>query len=222
MKYIKTLAVLFASAAMFASCSDDEMAPGNPVMDVSGNLGQACFGDSLTFTIKASDPEVPLSTIHAELYFGDEMVSEKVIRTKVSGAEYTGRIYVPYYANIPDGQATLRLTLQNIHFTMTEQTYNVSITHPDYPSLIFRADSGEEYTMQRQEKYVYSMTQRFPAEMRGVIVAPAYGEDGNEIVFGYEGSEIKPYADGSIPFSNSAPAVIRSRSTHSASKARLS
>lgn len=205
MKYIKTFALLFASAAMLASCNDDDWAPGNPVMDVTGNLGEAHFGDSLTFTVKATDPEVPLSTIHAELYFGDEMVSEKVIRTKVSGADYTGRIYVPYYANIPDGKATLRLTLQNIHFTMTEQLYNVSITHPDYASLTFRSETGEEYIMQRKEQYVYSMTQRFPSEMRGYIVAPAIGDDGNEIVFGYEGSEIKPYADGVIPFSNSAP-----------------
>lgn len=205
MKSFRILAMSFACAAMLASCSDDDMGPGNPIMDITGNLGTACFGDSLSFAVKATDAEVPLSTIHAELYFGDEKVSEKVIRTKVSGETYNGRIYVPYYANIPDGQATLRLTLQNINFTTTEQTFNVSVTHPDYQSLVFRAETGEEYTMERQEKYVYSMTQRFPAEMRGVIVAPAYGADGNEIIFGYENSEIKPYADGAIPFSNSAP-----------------
>jgi len=206
MKYTKILAMLFASAALFTACSDDDtMAPGNPVMNVTGNLETACFGDSLTFTVKATDDEVPLSTIHAELYFGDEMVSEEVIRTKVSGADYKAKIYVPYYANIPDGKAKLRLTLQNIHFTITEEIREVSVTHPDYPSLTFRAESGEEYTMQKTDKYVYSMTQRFPAELRGVIVAPAVGENGNEIVFGYEGSEIKPYATGMIPFSNSAP-----------------
>lgn len=197
--------MLLAASSLVTACSEDEMVPGNPVMDVTGNLGEACFGDSLYFAIKATDQEVPLSTIHAELYFGDEMVSEKVIRTKVSGETYEGRIYVPYYANIPDGKATLRLTLQNIHFTTSELTYNVSVTHPDYPSLTFRAETGEEYTMQREAQYVYSMTQRFPAEMRGVIVAPALGDNGNEIVFGYENSEIKPYADGMIPFSNSAP-----------------
>ncbi len=197
--------MLLAGSFLMTACSEDDMVPGNPVMDVTGNLGEACFGDSLRFAIKATDQEVPLSTIHAELYFGDEMVSEKVIRTKVSGETYEGKIYVPYYANIPDGKATLRLTLQNIHFTTSEQTYSVSVTHPDYPSLTFRAETGEEYVMQRESQYIYSMTQRFPAEMRGVIVAPALGDNGNEIVFGYENSEIKPHADGMIPFSNSAP-----------------
>lgn len=206
MKYIKTLALLFASAAMLTACNDEEYAPGNPVMNVTGDLGQACFGDKLTFTVKASDAEVPLSTIHAELYFGDEMVTEQVIRTKDNGADYQAEIEIPYLANIPDGEATLRLTLQNIHFTTTEQFYTVKITHPDYESLIFRAEDGTEYTMNRtDEKYVYSMTDRFPAEMRGVIVAPAYGEHGQEIVFGYENSQIKPGVEGSIPFSNSAP-----------------
>lgn len=206
MKSYKFLALLLASSPiLLPACSDDEMAPGNPTMDVTGSLQNACFGDSLSFSVKAFDAEVPLSTIHAELYFGDEMVSEEVIRTKENGATYEGKIYVPYIANIPDGKALLRLTLQNIHFTTKEELYNVNISHPDYPSLIFRAESGEEYTMQKESQYVYSVTQRFPAEMRGVIVAPKVGADGNEIVFGYENSEIKPYAEGSIPFSNSAP-----------------
>ena len=206
MKPYRLLSLAMASAALVTACSDDDkLVPGNPVMEVSGSLADACFGDSLSFAIKASDAQVPLSTIHAELYFGDEIVSEKVIRTKVSGETYEGKLYVPYYANIPDGKATLRLTLQNINFTVTEKLYDVKITHPDYPSLTFRDQEGNEYTMERQEKYVYSMTQRFPAEMRGQIVAPAFGPNGNEIVFGYENSEIKPYAEGLIPFSNSAP-----------------
>lgn len=205
MKHIKIATLLLACAALTTACNDNDWVPGNPVMDITGNLDNACFGDSLSFTVKATDTDVPLSTIHAELYFGDEMVSEKVIRTKVSGADYEGKIYVPYYANIPDAKATLRLTLQNIHFTTTEQIYQVNITHPAYPSLTLRTDDGQEYKMTRGEDYVYSVTQRFPAEVKGVIVAPAYGENGNEIVFGYEGSEIKPYAEGSIPFSNSAP-----------------
>lgn len=205
MKYTGIFAIMSALVTITTACDDDDEQRGNPVMDVVGNLEQAYFGDSLTFTVKATDNEVPLSTIHAELYFGDEIVSEQVIRTKVSGADYEAKIYVPYYANIPDGRATLRLILQNIHFTTTERTYQVPVSHPDYPSLTFRAETGEEYTMNKTGEHEYSMTDRFPAGMRGVIVAPAYGPNGNEIVFGYENNEIKPYAEGMIPFSNSTP-----------------
>lgn len=205
MKHIGIFALLLAAVSMLTACNDDELGAGNPVMNVTGNLEQAYFGDSLTFTVKATDDEVPLSTIHADLYFGDEVVSQEVIRTKVSGEDYQVKIYIPYYANIPDGQATLKLTLQNINFTTSELVYQVPITHHDYPSLTFRAETGEEYTMEKTAEYVYSITQRFPAKMSGMIVAPAIGDNGNEIVFGYESNEITPYAEGYIPFSNSSP-----------------
>lgn len=203
MKHIKTLIGLLAFGSLMVSCKDDDVKiPGNPVMDVTGNLGTACFGDSLRFEVKASDDQVPLSTIHAELYFDSEMVAQQVIRTKVSGATYPVAIYIPYVANIPDGQATLRLTLQNINFTITEQVYGVNVSHADYPYLTFVADDGGEYTMNRVSMYNYEVTDNFAAKMPGKIVAPAEGGATDEVTFGYEGSEIKVNATKSIPFTN--------------------
>lgn len=201
MKYFKYLALACASMAMLASCSDDDMAPGNPVMNVTGDLGTAFFGDTLRFNIQASDAEVPLSTIHAEIYYGSEKVSEQVVRTKVSGADYPIAVYVPYMANIPDGDATLRLTLQNIHFTITELNYNVAVSHKDYPELTFVTDEGEEYIMTRESNYNYSVTATFPQQVKGKIYTPA-NEYGDRTVFGYEGGMIKVNAENSIPFSN--------------------
>ncbi len=192
---------------VLASCSDDDIkAPGNPIMDVKTTLSSACFGDSLRITINASDAEVPLSTIHADLYFGEEIVSSEVVRTKVSGQDYEFALYVPYYANIPDGRATLRLQLQNINFTITEQEYLVPISHPDYDYLAFvsaDSDNPGEYTMQRKQQYVYEFTDKLPQKMKGYIVAPAYGENGNELTFGYQSNSIIVGAENPIPFSNS-------------------
>ena len=94
------------------SCNDDEFLPGNPSMEIKAENADALFGDSLPFTIKASDVDVPLSTLKAQLFYGEEQVSETVIRTKTSGNDYTGKIFVPYYANIPNGKATF----ENISF----------------------------------------------------------------------------------------------------------
>ena len=204
MKYTKLFYIALAATAGMASCSKDEPAPGNPVMEITGNLKSACFGDSLSFTVKATDTEVPLSTIHAELYFGDEMVAEEVIRTKVSGAEYPCKMYVPYIANIPDGRATLKLMLQNIHFTTTEQTFTVDVTHADYPYLTFKTEDGDEYRMTKgDEPYVYTMTGNYPAKMNGQIIAPATSEESADVVFGYENSQITVGGSDMIPFSNS-------------------
>ncbi len=197
--------LLGAAAMAFTACSDDDdMAPGNPSMDVKTSLGSAYFGDSLRFTINASDSDVPLSTIHADLYFGDECVSSQVVRTKVSGQDYECCLYVPYYANVPDGNATLKLYLQNIHFTKSELEYKVSVTHPDYQYLTFVADEdGAEYKMERQSQYNYAFTQKLPQKMKGFIKAPAMGENGNEITWGYQSGAIAIGAESGIPFSNS-------------------
>lgn len=205
MKNNKYAFFLLAGAAFMTSCSDDDWKVGNPQMDVKTNLGTACFGDSLRFTINASDAEVPLSTLRADLYFGEELVSEKIIRTKKNGNDYEGAVYVPYLANIPDGRATLRLTLQNINFTKNTLEYEVKITHPDYDHLTFVAEDGTEYKMEKQEQYLYSFTERLPQELKGFIKAPKYGENGNELTFGYVSSTIAVGAESAIPFSNANP-----------------
>ena len=50
------------------SCSDDEYLAGNPDMEFIAGKVSALYGDSLPFTIKASDVEVPLSTLKAKLF----------------------------------------------------------------------------------------------------------------------------------------------------------
>lgn len=193
-----------ASLAIAApSCSDDEWATGAPAMDVHTSLGTAHFGDSVAFSVRVADPEVALSTLKATLFYGEEQVSETVIRTKQSGADYKGKVYFPYLANIPDGRAILRLRLQNINFTTTEQTYEVHVTHADYPELKFVTVDGQEYTMTRDEQYKYSFTERLPQELKGHIVAPKLDDNGNEIKFGYANSVIAVDAADPIPFSNS-------------------
>lgn len=82
------------------SCKDEVEIPGNPVINIQTSPADALFGDSLPFTIKATDADVPLSTLKARLFYGDEMVSETVIRTKVSGQDYTGKIYIPFLKNV--------------------------------------------------------------------------------------------------------------------------
>ena len=84
MKKIYFIAAM-SGLLLTTACNDDERTPGNPVIDVKTEIVDAYFGDSLAFTVNASDVDVPLSTLKAQLYFGEEMVSEKVIRTTVAG-----------------------------------------------------------------------------------------------------------------------------------------
>ena len=68
MKSLKYYLMALAGIAMLNACSDDDPVPGNPTMDFQAEPSSALFGDSLPFTIKASDADVPLSTLKARLY----------------------------------------------------------------------------------------------------------------------------------------------------------
>ena len=187
------------------SCNDDEFLPGNPSMEIKAENADALFGDSLPFTIKASDVDVPLSTLKAQLFYGEEQVSETVIRTKTSGSDYTGKIYIPYYANIPNGKATLKYILQNIHFTTTEQETELTLARPDFPYLTLVDEEGQEYRMDRQSMYHYSVSGDFSQKMKVYIKTPKVGEHGNELTFGWEDNTIAVGSTTSIPFSNTEP-----------------
>src|SRR5690606_24404041 len=193
--------LLILAALLTGACKKEETkAPGNPVIVPKTEFSSAYFGDSLSFTVGVSDAEVPLSTLKALLYYSDELVSETVIRTKNNG-DYSGKIYVPYYANIPDGTATLKLVLQNIHFTVTEQEYDLPLERPDYPFLTLVADDAE-YRLERIAPYEYAATASFPAKVNGYIKTPAYGDAGNELTFGWVDGAIKEGSTANIPFSN--------------------
>lgn len=201
LKYILPIALVMP--ALMWSCKDDDELLGNPQISYLDEQSGVHFGDSLKFTVKASDAEVPLSTLKARLYFGDDLVEETVIRTKESDKEYTGKIYVPYFANVPDGRATLKLVLQNINFTVSEQEFDLPVTHADYPYLTLVDEDGQEYRMDKTAADTYAVKGNFPQKMKAFIKAPKVGEFGNEITFGYESSQIKVGAESAIPFTSS-------------------
>ena len=203
MKRTLTIVCFFAAVLAMNACKKEEQkAPGNPVLNTQTEFSAAHFGDSLQFTVSVSDDaDIPLSTLKARLYYSDELVSETVIRTKAEG-DYTGKIYIPYYANVPNGTATLKLVLQNINFTIREETYELPLERPDFPYLTLVSSDETEYRLERTEPYTYVATADFPAKVNGYIKAPAVGDEGNELTFGWEENAIKEGSTNNIPFSN--------------------
>lgn len=201
MKITKYLFYLLSFIAIFSACSDDEKGPGNPILDVKTQFGAAYFGDSIPFALNVSDQDgVPLSTVKLKLYFDEEVVSEKTIRTKTYG-DYSGKLFVPYFANIPNGTARLEIALQNINMTIDKKSIDMNLSRPDFP-FIKLVSGGQEYKLDRIDLYQYEITQDFSAKMPGYIVAPAYGNNGNEITFGWENDAIVENSQNEIPFSN--------------------
>lgn len=202
MKFLNKYAIFcLAFGFMMAGCKEDDVKdPGNPVMEYQGLPATVYFGDNLPFTVKATDSQVPLSTVKAELYIDDELVDTKSVRTKVSGETYSGTVSVPYLPYATGTKGKLRLVLQNINFTTTETEVEFDIEYPDFPYLTLRSEDGTEYRLDRVAKNQYAATGEFPSDIRGILVAPAYGDNGRELTFGYKGENIEQGGTSNIGF----------------------
>ncbi|MCL7988775.1 DUF5125 domain-containing protein [Sphingobacterium sp. lm-10] len=185
-----------------AGCKKEQSAmDGSPEMTLHTTFETAYFADSLQFSVDVRDGNgVPLSTLKAYLYYGDEVVSETTIRTKEYG-RYDGKLYAPYYAQIPNGSATIRLVLQNINQSKSEQQVGVPLQRPDYPYLTFVAEDSTRHEMNRTALYQYTVEKEFPMKIKGYIEAPAFGENGNVVRFGYTGDKITEGNSSLISFS---------------------
>lgn len=194
-----------AGAMALGACSDDEIVPGNPRMEVKAEDADAFFGDSIPFTINADDQAVPLSTLKARLYYGEEMVSETVIRTKESGSDYSGKIYAPFYKGTINGKATIKYVLQNINQTVTEMEREITIARPEWDYIILRDEKGTERHMNRVAgTYGYVCNDAFGSKCNAKIILPKYGENGNEMEMGWDASSSTIVLGGTsnIPYSS--------------------
>ncbi|MEJ5146167.1 MULTISPECIES: DUF5125 domain-containing protein [unclassified Sphingobacterium] len=191
------------AVATLYSCKKDEKYVyqiGEPKLEVKSDMSAAHFGDSLVFQVHASDQEIALSTVKVQLFFTDDQVSETTIRTKENG-DYSGKIFIPFYKNVPNGKATLKFILQNISQKMTEQSYEIDLTRPDFPYLNLVTES-KSYKMEKIGTNEYAVTESFPSSVKGYIQAPKVGEQGNLMNFGWVNNTVEIGSTTEIPFTN--------------------
>ncbi len=192
MENLKYLFIALLSALFITSCgNDDKGGDGAPMLTVE-EMTPAMFGDSITINVKCTDNNgVALSTLKASLLYRNEEVAQQTLRTKTEG-DYRLKLFVPYYKTVPDGNAQLKLTLQNIRFTTVEKVIDLPVTRPHYQSLTLVTAEGTRYTMtpNTSNPYLFSTTVNSPGKktVLGYIIAPKQGANGNEITFG-EGTQ---------------------------------
>jgi hypothetical protein len=207
-KYLINVLLGTAAIVAISACKKDEKYTyqiGDPKIEIKSDVSAALFGDSLEFQVHVSDDEVALSTLSARLYFTDDQVAETVIRTKENG-DYTGKIYVPFLKDIPEGTATIKFVLQNISQKKSEQSFDINLSRPDFPYLTLVTES-KSYRMERVGRNQYAAEENFAAEVKGYIQAPKVGTQGNALNFGWVNNAINLGSTAEIPFSNSTSGV---------------
>ncbi len=188
------------------SCSkDDDGGEGAPVLTVA-EVAPAMFGDSIIIDVKCTDNGgVPLSTLKGSLLYSNEEVAQQTVRTKTEG-DYRLKLFVPYYKVVPDGNAQLKLTLQNIRFATAEKTVDIPLTRPHYGSLTLITSDGTRYTMSpdASNPFLFSTTVNSLGKntVQGYIIAPKQGANGNEITFGEGNQGVTQGVTDNISFVN--------------------
>lgn len=204
MKKIKYWMFAFVISFGLASCSDDVEEPqqkGNPTMQIENQFTNVYFGDNLPFEVTVND-NVPLSTLTAILYFGEEQVAKTTIRTKENGL-YSGNIAIPYGKNIPNGTATLEFSLLNTTMKKVSQEFSVPVSRASYPYLILVTADGSYPMLPTGEPNEYAVTSAFPStELPAYIKTPVLDSKGREILFGWNDGEggIAEGTSNNIPF----------------------
>ncbi len=206
MKNLKYLFLLLVGMVLATACSDDDEVKkggGKPVISVEGLASSAQYGDSIFFTVNCSDEGgVSLSTLKAYMEYSGEQVSAQVTRTKTEGA-YKVALYAPLYKNVPDGNAQVRLVLQNIQLTKTEQVIDIAMSRPHYDHIMFIDSNGNQLTLTPSESDPYLFSGTYNSKNRtfkGHFVAPKVGDNGTEITFGQGNDDISEGVADEIQF----------------------
>ena len=206
MKTLKYIALSLFAAACTTACKDDPellTTDVGPEMTAVSSDASGVFGGKVGFEATMTD-RYALSTLKAQIFFDDEMVAEEVIRTKENGT-YSGTVTLPFYKNVPDGEATLRLVGQNVRFGQTFVERPLAASRPKPDHLVFVLGE-QEYRMEPTGvDYEYAVTADFPQKPQGYITTPDLDGQGSVVTFGYSSEQGGIVSDSTepIPFANS-------------------
>ncbi len=163
---------------------------------------QVYMGDSIEikYSIKSHDFRANQSKV--QLYVGDDMVSERMMTTPQDG-EYSTKLYIPYTKGTDDQEVTVKVRTQNERFAAGTKEEKIQLVRPHFSKLYLVDSEGKrhEMTPSDSDPYLFSVTDNFPSELYATIIAPKYGDNGNEIVFGSSDGAITNGVTDQINFS---------------------
>ncbi|RZF58683.1 DUF5125 domain-containing protein [Sphingobacterium corticibacterium] len=199
MKRKNNLLLMLGIILGFYSCKEETQID-TPSLTSYQIVDVAYMGDSIPVNITV-DGQHPLNQIKASFYRNDELIAESIIPIN-QGGTYQRKLPVPFVKDIENGSAEIQLMVRNKNFNYATTLIPIQVNRPKFPYLTLKTAYGN-YRMEpvSGEEYLYAVTDNFPAtKLNALIEAPAYGENGNIMLFG--GTNISAYAtdQDSIPF----------------------
>ncbi len=177
-----TLSIGFGMTA----CSDDDDAHVEvPTFDITTAAQTAYYGDSIAFSVHAGTSQTALSVLTVEVVYGEEVMEKTTLRTKESDADYAGKLPLPYFANIADGQVKLRYTLLNVDFGSSTQQQEVTVTRPEFAYVTLHGED-DSYQLVQTGDYTYAYTGELPLKINGYIETAAIPGSDKKLTFGLD------------------------------------
>lgn len=196
MKTIRFIIAMIAALPLLTACIDEDyqniVLQGDPLINAS-SIGETQMGQECSFDVNCSDKNhTALSTLKAELCFSGEVVDDTTIRTKTEG-DYTVNLNVPFLQYIPNGEAIVRLTLQNVTTSKTIVEIPVQVERPHFSDLLFVTSDDVVFPMTEGDDYNYSVTfntaqTAFKGHFETSDGEWVFGSNGSEIVLGQKGN----------------------------------
>lgn len=196
MKTIRNIAAILFTLPLLAACIDEDyqniVQQGDPQITTSP-IGTTQMGETCSFSVNCSDRSgTALSTLKAELCFSGEVVDQTTLRTKNEG-DYTVSLNIPYIQYIPNGEAMVRLTLQNVSTSKTIVEVPLQVERPHFNDLQFITSDSVIYQMTEGEDYNYSVSINTPqTAFKGHFETKdgrwQFGSNGSEITLGQKGN----------------------------------
>lgn len=163
---------------------------------------QVYMGDSIEIKYSIKSHEFRANQSKVQLYVGENKVSERMMTTPNDG-EYATKLYIPYTKGTEDQEVTVKVRTQNERFAAGTKEEKVQLIRPKFDKLYLVDSEGNRHVMtpSADDPYLFSVTDVFPSELYANIIAPKYGENGNEIVFGSSDGSITNGVKDQINFS---------------------
>lgn len=193
-KNILYIAIAAVATTFLAACSDDDYnyinPSGNPVVTAE-QPADALMGDEVTLTANCKDTDgKALSTLTAELCFSGEVVDATTIRTANAG-DYDVTLNVPFLKHVPNGTATIRLTLQNATTKTGVTEIPLKVERPHFSDLQFIDADGNAFDMTEDGNYNYTTTiniekNAFKGYFKTKDEKWTFGSNGAEVALGQD------------------------------------
>ena len=202
MKRILINATVFGVAAFAAlSCQKAQTftkADKGPDVEVISSTESTYMGAKVKAKLNVTDASFALSTIKASLYYGETEVASTSLRASTQG-EYEISLCAPLLAEVGDGVAQLVIAAQNVGLGTTTETLDVALERPNFDEIYLVTSDGTSYTLPKVDEYSYSLTATFPAYVNANVVTPAFGDEGETIKLGWDGSALSSEKTDLVP-----------------------